>query len=47
MKSFFRNHYHWIIMAVMLLQMGIHTGVANNNGLFLLPVILRKNPAGN
>lgn len=38
MKSFFRNHYHWIIMAVMLLQMGIHTGVANNNGLFLLPV---------
>ena len=39
MLTFIKKHYHWVIAAVMLLEMAVIGGIANNyNGLFLLNV---------
>lgn len=39
MPSTIKKHYHWVIAAVMLIEMAVIGGIANNsNGLFLLPV---------
>lgn len=39
MFSFIKKHYHWVIAAVMLIELAVIGGIANNyNGLFLLPV---------
>lgn len=39
MLSFLKKHYHWIIAIVMLLQLAVIGGLANNySGLFILPI---------
>lgn len=39
MLSFLKKHYHWIIAFVMLLQLAVIGGLANNySGLFILPI---------
>ena len=39
MPSTIKKHYHWVIAAVMLIELAVIGGIANNyNGLFLLPV---------
>lgn len=39
MPSAIKKHYHWVIAAVMLIELAVIGGIANNyNGLFLLPV---------
>ena len=39
MLSFLKKHYHWIIAIVMLLQLAVTGGLANNySGLFILPI---------
>ena len=36
--SFIKKHYHWLIVALVLLQLTIHGGTNNNLTLFFLPV---------
>lgn len=36
--SFIKKHYHWLIVALILLQLTIHGGTNNNLTLFFLPV---------
>ena len=39
MKSFFKKNYHWIVAAVALLQVFIHTGIGNNfASVFIEPI---------
>lgn len=39
MPKFIKNHYHWVIAAILLLQLGIFGGAANNfTGLHMVPV---------
>ena len=39
MKENIKKHYHWIIAVVMLLELAVIGGLANNyNGLFILPI---------
>ena len=38
MKSLIKKHYHWIIAVVLFIELAIYGGLANNGGLFLLPV---------
>lgn len=39
MLTWLKKHYHWIIAAVLLLQLAIHGGAANNlSGIHLIPV---------
>lgn len=39
MKEKLKNHYHWIVAVVMLLELAVIGGLANNySGLFILPI---------
>ena len=39
MKGFFKARYHWVIAAIVLLEMFIYVGILNNiNGLYIIPV---------
>ena len=39
MLTFLKKHYHWIIAALMLIELAVIGGIANNyNGLFLIPI---------
>jgi len=38
MKDKIRQNYHWIIAATLFIELAIYGGLANNGGLFILPV---------
>ena len=38
MKTLMKKNYHWIIAVVLFIELAIYGGLANNGGLFLLPV---------
>lgn len=38
MKSLIKKHYHWIIAIIIFVELAIYGGLANNGGLFVLPV---------
>ena len=39
-KKRIKNHYHWVVAAVLFLQLGIYVGFYNVGGSFLLPITL-------
>ena len=38
MKAQIKKHYHWVIAVVLFIELAIYGGLANNTGLFILPV---------
>ena len=37
--KFIKKHYHWIIVAIILMEQAVHVGIINNiSGLFIIPV---------
>ena len=40
MKKRIKNHYHWVVAAVLFLHLGIYVGFYNVGGSFLLPITL-------
>lgn len=39
MGAYIKKHYHWIIAAVVLLELAVHVGILNNiNSLYIIPV---------
>lgn len=37
MKAWFRKHYHWVIFAIVFLEITVYGGLLNSMGVFLLP----------